>query len=123
MGGVRIGAPFAGHAWGAILCSHCGGDDFTNVQGYGSATFMKFDFLMDAVLRNISVQGCAVACYTFGNGPLDQAGAQHVTLIDIDYVTAFSLATTAAFTASISGTTLTVAALSAGTIQVGQAIS
>ena len=121
--GEDIGAPFASHTWGAILCSRCGGNDFSNLQGYGSATFMKFDFLMDAVLRNIQVQGCTIACYIFGNGPLDQAGAQHVTLVNIDYVTAFALGTRAAFTGSITGTTLIVSAVSLASLQVGQTIN
>jgi hypothetical protein len=121
--GEDIGAPFAGQAWNAILCTQCGGNDFTNLQVYGSATFLKFDYLMGASLRNVQAQGCAVACYVFGNGPLDRAGAQHVSIVDIDYVTAFTLNTAATFTGSIAGTTLTVSAVASGAVQVGQTVN
>ena len=121
--GEDIGAPFAGQKWSGVLCTQCGGNDFTNLQAYGAATFLKFDYLMGASLRNLQAQGCAVVCYAFGNGPLDQAGAQHVSIVDLDDVTAFSLATAATFTGSIAGTTLTVSAMSSGTVQVGQTIN
>ena len=78
---------------------------------------------MGASLRNIQAQGCAVACYVFGNGPLDQAGGQHATIVDVDFVTAFTLDTAATFTGSISGQMLTVSAVASGTVQVGQTIN
>jgi hypothetical protein len=121
--GEDIGAPFAGQSWSGVLCTQCGGNDFTNLQSYGAATFLKFDYLMGSSLRNVQAQGCAVACYVFGNGALDQAGAQHVSIVDLDNVTAFSLNTAATFTGSIAGTTLTVSAVSSGTVQVGQTIN
>jgi len=93
--GEDIGAPFAGQSWSGVLCTQCGGNDFTNLQSYGAATFLKFDYLMGSSLRNVQAQGCAVACYVFGNGALDQAGAQHVSIVDLDNVNAFSLNTAA----------------------------
>jgi hypothetical protein len=121
--GEDVGPPYAGHAWGAVLCTQCGGNDFSNLQVYGSATFLKFDYLMGASLHNIQAQGCAVVCYAFGNGALDQTGAQHVSIVDLDYVTAFTLDTAATFTGSIAGSTLTVAAVAWGTVQVGQTLN
>src|SRR5471032_2210829 len=78
--------PLPLETWGAVKCSHCGQNDFTHLQLYGGAYFLKGDNVINVSFRELQLQGCATACITLGNGPLDQAGAQHVGLNDLDNV-------------------------------------